>query len=444
MENLCIIVNYVLQERNELYKDRKMKRKIFLLLLVACFAVFSFGQRRSRTAIQKIIQLTKPDTSGKMTFEQGISQLKNANRFTGQSIDRTVISQLAWAGQGYLITPGIIQLNPQPLQSPFPIQLFFITNEGVFFYQPINNSLEQVTEGDVRPVLATAVSNPDPVSSAGCVILITSNATRNTATRRGGANSISNTRTAMLLDAGRIAQNIQLQTVCLGQGLGSTAIGDFEPRAVISACRLSREYEALYMVCVGYMTEQDKQTEAGSPNTAAAKRAAVIVPSENFDNAEFYDTLNAFSAVGIQVTVASNRLGPIRGVVPSAAPFEVQVLANQIRADDFDGIVIIGGPGAAAFFNDQVVGRLVNDAFNNKRKIIGAAGEAVIVLANSGILRSGVKVTCPPAAAMTISQSGAMVNTMEPVVNDSKVITCNGPAVSVKFGRELADAIMGK
>ncbi len=419
-----------------------MKKKIFLLLLVACFVTFSFGQRRSRNVVQKIIQLTKPDTSGKMTFEQALLQLRSVNRFTGQTVDRTVISQLAWAGLGNLVTSSMTQLNPQPLQSPFPTQLFFVTNEGVFFYQPISNSLEQIAEGDPRPILAAAVRMPDPVASAGCVVVITSNATRNTGARRGGTNSTDITRNTMLLEAGRIAQNIQLQAACLGQDLGSTAIGDFEPRAVVSACRLSRDYEALYMVCVGYLTDQDKQGTPGMSETGADKKAAIIVPGANFDNSELYGTLNALDAARIQHIEVSNQIGLLKGAVPNAPPFEVRVPVNQIRAQDFDGIIIIGGPGAIGFINDPVVIKLVQDAFK-QRKFIGAAGEAVAILANSGILSNRIKVACPPGVVAAVTQAGGII-TNQLVENDSKVITCVGPEVSQKFGLELADSIMGR
>ena len=421
-----------------------MKRKILLLIILSCIAAVSFGQRRSRSVVQKIITLTKPQTTGKMYFEEALSKLKNIYRFSGQTIDRSAIGQLAWAGLGNRVTPEMMASAgvPQPLQSPFPTQLFFTTNEGVFFYQPLNNSLEQIMEGDVRAALAGTTAMPESVRSAGCVIIITSSVTRNTGTRSGTATGAPAlpassrgsvmSRNAMLLEAGHIAQNIQLQAVCLGQDLGSITIGDFDSRAAAKVCGLPRELDMLNMVCVGYMTEQDREGSPGSNVLASSKKVAIIVPGENFQDVEFYTTLNTLDAAQIQIVVASNRLGPVRGVNMNSAPFDVQVLASQIRVADFDGIIIIGGPGAAAFINDQVVLNIIREAFDN-RKIIGATSMGTAVLASSGIL----------AEAVNISQMGGIF-TSELVENDSRVITCMGPQGAVKFALAFTDAILGR
>jgi protease I len=407
--------------------------------MAACITSACFGQRRSRTTIQKIIQLTEPKTTGSISFQEALSKLRIVNRFTGQPLDRASLSQLAWAGLGNRITPDMTQVTLPPLQSPLPTQLFITTNEGVFFYQPGNNSLEQIVEGDVRATLATSTAMPDSVASAGCVIVIASSVTRNTAARRGAA-ATDNTRAAMLLEAGHIAQNIQLQAVCLGDNFGSIAISDFDSRAVARVCGLSRDLDVLYMVCVGYLTDQEKKGAGNSSSPAVSKKAAIIVPGADFEDKEFFDTFNTLTSASIQTVVASNRTGPIRGT--NGGMFDARVLANQIRVDDFDGIIIIGGAGARALINDPVVLSIVNEAFN-KRKIIGATSLGTAVLANAGILKSGVKVTAPLSESTNITALGGIF-TGELVERDSRIITCIGPAGAVKFAREITDAILGK
>ena len=418
-----------------------MKRKILIVLMAVCFAAISLGQRRNaRNAVQKIIQLTQPKTTGKMSFEEALSKLRNTYRFTGQPLDRSLIGQLAWAGLGNRQpAPSGQAPPPQLLQSPFPTQLFIATNEGVFFYQSLNNSLEQIMEGDVRPTLAASTTMPDPVVSSGCVILITSSVTRNTGTRtagtrRGSATTADSTKVAMLIEAGHIAQNIQLQAVSLDQNLSSTSMSNFDARAVARVCGLPRELEVLDIVCVGYLPD------SGTPGSAVSKRALIIVPSANFEDKEFFDTYNALISASIQTVVASNRVGPIRGV--NGGMFEVQVRLDTLRADNFDGIIVIGGPGAAVFINDPYITTLLNDAFA-KTKIIGATSLGTSVLASTGILRSGIKVTGLPSDAINIAQTGAIFTT-QLVENDQRVITCIGPQGSEKFGREIADAILGK
>lgn len=405
-----------------------MKRKILFLVLIACFTAVSFGQRRARSTVQKIVQLTKPAASGGKSFQEALANLRTNDKFTGMPIDKNTIGQLAWAGLGNRVIPGIVPVTPSPLESPFPTQLFVVANDGVFYYQPINHSLEQITEGDVRIALANATGIPAAVTNAGCVMIITSNVTRNAATRSTTSSS------AMLLEAGHIAQNIQLQAACL-EGLGSVTISVFEASKVSQICSLPRGYDVLYMVCIGFTAGQGN----GSSSGATAKKAAIIVPSENFQDDEFWQTKAILESARILVTVASNRPGPIRGM--NASLFEVSVTANQIKAEDHDAIIVIGGLGAAMFNNDLAVLNLLRDA-SQKRKIIGATSSGVLVLGNAGILR-GVKVACPVELSTSVSQMGA-VYSIALVEENLRIITCAGPQVARNFATALADGILGK
>jgi protease I len=413
-----------------------MKRKIFFLIIIACFTVVSLGQRRTRTAIQRIIQLTKPATSGGKSFQEALSNLRPSDRFTGMAIDKTAIGQLAWAGLGNRMNPVINPpVTPAPLESPFPTRIFIASNEGVFYYQPINHSLEQIVESDIRLSLANATSMPVSVSSSGCVMIITSSVTRNSSSPR--SSTATSAKNAMLIEAGHIAQNIQLQAVCM-EGLSSIAINAFEASSVSKICNIPRGNEVLYIVCVGYVAEQDGQ---GDGNTSAtAKSAAIIVPSEKFGDEEFFNTYASLNAASVRTVVASNKLGFIKGMNPNSSPFEVQVLANQLRVDDFDGIIIIGGDGAGMFINDQFVINIVREAFV-KNKIIGATSLGTAVLANAGILKSGIKVTGLPKESENIAKMGG-IYTGELVTSDSNIITCAGPIGAAKFARDITNAIL--
>ncbi|MBN1974675.1 MAG: DJ-1/PfpI family protein [Sedimentisphaerales bacterium] len=412
-----------------------MKRKMLFIIIIACFTAVSFGQRRARTSILKIIQLTKPVTSGTTSFEDALSKLRPAEKFTGQPVDNTIVGQLAWAGLGNRISSSAAQVIPQPLQSPFPMQIYMVINEGVFFYQPLNHSMERIVEGDIRLALAGATAMPTSVASAGCVIVVASTSvSRNTAARRGGTSA--SARNAMLLEAGHIAQNIQLQAVCL-EGLGSTAISEFDSSAVSKVCNLQRDLDVLYIVCVGYMTEREKL--ANPSDTAAAKKAAIIVPAQNFEDEEFWQTKNMLDSARILVTVVSNQPGPIRG--RNGTLFDVPVRADQIRADDFDALIVIGGPGTSIFNNDPVVRNLLRDA-SQKRKIIGASSYGTVILAGAGILQ-GVKVTGPVAESTNIQRMGAVFSNL-PVEEHMRVITCAGPQAARIFATALADAILGR
>jgi len=58
----------------------------------------------------------------------------------------------------------------------------------------------------------------------------------------------------MLLDAGRIVQNIHLQALSLE--LASLAIADFNTNKLRKICRLPQDMEPIYLICVGYPPQE--------------------------------------------------------------------------------------------------------------------------------------------------------------------------------------------
>jgi protease I len=406
-----------------------MKRSTILIIILTCFTALCLGQRRFRAVTKTIIQLTQPRTTGMVPFEEALNNQKDTLIFDGQTIERNQISQLAWAALGKRSSQE--SLPTTPTQTASPIQLYLATHEGLFLYNPEEHSLQQTIDQDIRGPLAGAAGPlSNSVATAGCTFILTA-PTRSLSTQR-----LNNNRTTLYLMSGHIAQNIQLQAVCME--LGSVAISNFEKRAVNSACKLPRNIEPLYIVCAGYPSNQGT-SESGNAQDATPKRAAVIVPSANYRDEELFETLKALDAAGIQRIIASTRLGILRSMLGNGT--EAGALISQLRVDDFDGIIFIGGAGVIELVYDPVALNLIREAFD-KRKIIAASSTAPSVLANAGILK-GVKVTASASESIVLGQFGA-VYTGIPVEENMKIITCNGPAAAVPFARTVVDAITGR
>lgn len=405
-----------------------MKRSTILIIILTCLATLCLGQRRLRTTAQTIIQLTEPKTTGTIPFEVALNKQQDILMFSTQILQRNQIGQLAWAAQGQRsFESNSLTL---PVQSTSPIKLYIATHEGLFIYIPNENSLQQIINQDIRGQLAAA-SAPmsDSVAAAGCSFIITA-PTRSLATQRS-----SNNRNSLYLQAGHIAQNIQLQAVCLE--MGSLAISNFNKRGVNTACRLPRSIEPIYIICVGFPGSSALGT--GDAQNMVPKKAAVIVPSANFRDEELFETLKALSNAGVQWIIASTRTGIITGMLRRQAEAGGQI--GQLRADDYDGIIIIGGTGAGELIYNNVVLNLIREAAE-KRKIIGATSNAPSILGNAGIL-NGVKVTALQSERVALEQLGA-VYTGIPVEENMKVVTCNGPAAAIPFARAVTDAITGR
>ncbi|MFB0553158.1 MAG: DJ-1/PfpI family protein [Phycisphaerae bacterium] len=404
-----------------------MKRLTILGIVLVCFAALCLGQRRTRSP-QKIVRLTKPQLTGTVSFEEALAKRRSVRLFSSKPLESEYIGQLAWAGQGITDQQRGLRTAPSAGET-YPIDLYFATEEGLFVYRPVEHSLEQTSDQDIRSSLAAAASMQDSVATAGCDIIVAGSVRKLTSQFRNKA------RTYMLLEAGHIAQNIQLQAVCLD--LGSVTIGDFNTKDVSRACKLLRGLEPLYIICVGHPIEQ-AAAEALQEGTGA-KRAALIVASQNFRDEELFETKRALDAAAVQTVIASTRIGIIMGALGNIA--EANILVGQLIVDDYDAIIFIGGLGAVEYAANPAALNLAREAVR-QRKILAAISTAPTILANAGVL-TGVRATSFLSERNTLILSGA-VYTGIPVEQDRLIITGRDPAASILFGRAVADALTGR
>lgn len=400
-----------------------MKRLAILAIVLACFATLGLGQRRTRISAQKIIQLTEPNLIGKLTFEEALAKRRSVRQFSSQALKRSQIGQLAWAGQGVTDRQRGLRTAPSA-GATYPIELFFATAEGVYAYRPTEHSLLQISEQDIRGNLARATATPEPVIGAGCAIIVTGSSRK--LTSRFGSKS----RTYVALEAGHVAQNIQLQAVCLG--LGSVVVGGLDTTAVRKVCRMSRDTEPLYVICVGYPIGQGT---TGGQAAAGGKRAALIIESVNFRDDELFATRRVLDAAQVQTVVASTKTGIVRGALGGIV--HVQVLLNQLRVDDYDAIIFISGPGE--YVANPVALDIARETVR-KGKVLGAIGVAPTVLASAGVL-TGIRATAYMTEQSRLRQVGA-IYTGFPVEQERLIITATGATASIQFGRAIADALI--
>ncbi|MGB2809035.1 MAG: DJ-1/PfpI family protein [Sedimentisphaerales bacterium] len=403
-----------------------MKRFIIPVIILVGFAALCPGQRRSRVSPLKIIQLSEPSLKGSVSFEEALAKRRSVRQFTDQQLKPAQIGQLAWAGQG--ITEPVRGLRTAPSAgATYPIKLYFATQEGLFVYNAEEHSLEQTSNLDVRGRLAT--------TNAPCNILIAGSERVLAAKFRGETNKY------MLLEAGHIAQNIQLQAVCLG--LGSVPIGGFDARGVSRVCKLSRGVEPLLVISVGYpaaetKTEEDKG-EADKAEGPKAKKAVLIVGRENFRDEELFETRRVLTEAGVKTVVASTKTGAVRGMLGRLA--EATILVKDIVVNDYDAVIFIGGSGATEYFNNRFAWNIARETVQ-KKKVLGAICIAPTVLANAGLL-NGVRSTSFLSERDRLQRAGALY-TGVPVERDGLIITGSGPMASVQFGRAIADALADK
>jgi protease I len=222
--------------------------------------------------------------------------------------------------------------------------------------------------------------------------------------------------------------------------LGSVPVGSFTSAKQVSrACRLPAGYEAIYIICVGHTIEQVAAEVSGNQEDTGVKRAALIVARQNYRDEELFETKRALDAAGVQSVIASTTIGIIYGTLGGVA--EANFLIGQLKIENYDAIIFIGGIGAAEYVANPFALNLAREAVRN-RKVLAAIGTAPTILANAGVL-TGVRTTSLLTERSTLISAGALYTGLA-VEQDRLIITGIGPVAALQFGSTVANAITGR
>ena len=130
--------------------------------------------------------------------------------------------------------------------------------------------------------------------------------------------------------------------------------------------------------------------------------------------------------------MSSGNGGAFGGIVAS------EITLDNLKVEDFDAVVFIGGPGVADYFNNPAVLRIAREA-SARNKVIAAISAAPMILANAGVLR-GIRATGLPQQQEQMKKTGAQF-TGSAVERDGHIITANGSSVTVPFARAIVTVL---
>jgi len=405
-----------------------------LLLLVTLDAV-SWGQsqtniRRRTTAAPRLktIQLPASSTSGTISIEQALLGQQRLPAPSDQRLESSALGQLAWAAQGVRVPRAAsTATTPTPLPA---MRVYFVLPDGVYSYDPVDHSLQQVSMEDERRTMAAALVNRPGVPIGGVQIVLAGSL------RDFGVQYGTHARTAMLVQAGQAAQSIQLQA--MGLGLTYLSIDNVNLNGVRRVIRLAKGLDPLYVIFVGYPGNQTSVATA-EPSTMTQPintRVLIVVPPQAFQDQELYETKRALELAGVPVQVASTRLTSLTGMLGGTA--NADLLLNQAKISDYGAVVFIGGPGVVEYFTSATALSLARQAADQK-KVVAAIGTAPTILANAGILK-GARVTGYLPEQARIVQGGATY-TGNPVEKDGLIVTAtSSPAVPL-FVQTILEAL---
>jgi SagB-type dehydrogenase family enzyme len=189
-----------------------------------------------------VLQLPTPSTRGEVSVEEALAARRSIRSFTNQKLTAEEIGQLLWSAQGVTEKRRGFRTAPSA-GALYPLEIYAVTAEGVFKYDPAAHSMASVMKGDRRKVLSRAALGQLFVGSAPCSIVITAVYSRTA--KKYGARA----ERYVHIEVGCAAENVMLQAVAMN--LGSVAVGAFRDAQVASAIGCSSDEKPLLIIPVG-------------------------------------------------------------------------------------------------------------------------------------------------------------------------------------------------
>ena len=188
--------------------------------------------------------------------------------------------------------------------------------------------------------------------------------------------------------------------------------------------------------------EKQEGIEVGEDEAAmeskslTGKRVVMIIAPEGFRDEELIEPQGILYDRGAEVKVASKSLETAKGML--GVQVKPDLLVSDIKAEDWDAIILVGGGGSSVYWDDSLLHSMLNEAVK-QNKIVGAICIAPVTLANAGIL-AGKKATVYSSETQKLVDKGAEC-TGKDVERDGNVITASGPPAAKRFGEALAEAL---
>lgn len=226
---------------------------IILLGVVIAYLIWPQPTTVSQRAVISTVSLPNPIIKGNMSVEQSIQNRRSIRHYTNEPLTLQDISQIMWAAQGITDKTGNLRAAPSAGQV-YPLEIYIVVgkgsvtklNEGVYHYNPFNNSLEKIMAGDARSDLSQAANGQPWVKQAPVDIVITGNYQKMITKYKDETLSIR----FVNLEAGHVGENIYLEAGA--RNLVTVSLGSFKDDSVHKILGLPSDETTIYIFPVGY------------------------------------------------------------------------------------------------------------------------------------------------------------------------------------------------
>jgi SagB-type dehydrogenase family enzyme len=200
------------------------------------------------------VSLPKPSLPEIESLWEILKKRRSRRRYTPEPLSPEELSTLLWATQGISLYAPQYQFRTAPSAGAlYPVETYLSIHnvrdveKGIYHFNVLDFAMEQINPGDYGDILARAALDQAMVAKGAVLFIWTAIVLR--AMWKYRDRSIR----YICMDAGHIAQNLQLATTALG--LGCCPIGAFYDREVNEVIQVDGEEETtIYLAAVGKLS----------------------------------------------------------------------------------------------------------------------------------------------------------------------------------------------
>ena len=208
------------------------------ILTIACVAILLTA---TSCKAQDNILLPKPSMDNKVTLMQALENRHSTREYADKQIPDDVLSTVLWAACG-INRPGEGKITAPSAINAQDIQVYVVRQDGAYLYQPKDNSLEKVSNKDLRAAVAGRQSF---AASAPVSLVLVSNHNKFPQQMPKDAK----TRMAVV-DAGYISENIC--RACSALGLNTVPRMTMDTETLKKELGLDDNYDLVLNSQIGY------------------------------------------------------------------------------------------------------------------------------------------------------------------------------------------------
>lgn len=179
-----------------------------------------------------VVRLPTPVTTGGKPLMQTLKERQSVKKFNGKALDLQILSNLLWAAVGVNRDNG--KLTIPTSMNKQDLEVYVVKEDGIWLYNAKENVLQNVYQGDARPLVAKQAYVKN---AAVNLVFVTNN---------NEANNMNNA----YLHAGSAYQNVGL--FCASVGLNCVVRSSIDKRGLSKAMQLAHTKSILISQSVGW------------------------------------------------------------------------------------------------------------------------------------------------------------------------------------------------